>query len=65
MRDSLACLSPMIINSVFSGLRIYSKVCQFGYCFAFNIYTVWDAFTGDICAATSIVSFRMKLKSYL
>ena len=43
----------------------YKYVKQFGYSFAFDAATVWDAHPDEIRASPSLASFRKQLKTYL
>ena len=44
---------------------VHKSVKQFGYSFAFDAPTVWNALPGEICASPSLASFRKRLKTYL
>ena len=44
---------------------IYKSTKQFGLSFAYDAPKIWNEFPDDVRSATSIVSFRKKLKAYL
>ena len=43
----------------------HKSIKQFGYSFAFDAHTVWNAIPDEIRASPSLVSFRKQLKTYL
>ena len=45
--------------------KIHKSTKQFGFSFAFDAPTVWNSLPEDICASSTIASFRNKLKTYL
>ena len=44
---------------------VHKSVKQFGYSFAFDAATVWNALPKEIRASPSLASFRNRLKTYL
>ena len=44
---------------------IHKSVDKFGYSFAFDAPTVWNALPDEICAPPSLPSFRKQLKTPL
>ena len=44
---------------------VHKSIKQFGYSFAFDAPTVWNALPEEICASPSLASFRKRLKTYL
>ena len=45
--------------------KIHKSTKQFGFCFAFDVPTVWNSLPEDIRASSTIAYFRKKLKTYL
>ena len=44
---------------------VHKSIKRFGYSFAFDAPTVWNALPEEICASPSLASFRKCLKTYL
>ena len=44
---------------------IYKSTRQFGFSFAFDAPTIWNALPNEVRACPSIGSFRRKLKAYV
>ena len=53
----------LVIPKFYPSIHKYVK--QFGYSFAFDAPTVWNALPDEICAFPSLASFRKQLKTYL
>ena len=43
---------------------IYKSTRQFGFSFAFDAATIWNALPNDVCTCPSIDSFKRKLNAY-
>ena len=44
---------------------VFKSAKHFGHSFAFDAPKIWNDLPQDVCSATSVASFRKKLKTYL